>query len=175
MNGTLSSLSAKLELHFHDLLSNWSHREVHKVTLLPNQATELLSTIRCPGPPQDNLTPPSGDPIWTSTYSVVASARLVDSDGKVLARFADWPQPYRYLTAPDPGLAVKVEGEVITVSVERPVKALFFGVDGAVEEVKWSDNALDVVPGDPQTITGRGLSGRKLTVAYLGKEWASKI
>ncbi|KAF9465788.1 glycoside hydrolase superfamily [Collybia nuda] len=175
LNGTLSSLSATLELRFHDLTSNWTHKQFHNVILLPNRASELLSTIRCPGPPQDNFAPPSGDPIWTSTYSVVASARLVDPKGKVLARFADWPQPYRYLAIPDPRLAVKVDGEMITVSVERPVKALFFGVDGAGEEVKWSDNALDVTPGDPQTITVKGLGKRRLTVAYLGKERASKI
>jgi beta-mannosidase len=49
------------------------------------------------------------------------------------------------------------------------------GVEGDGVDVKWSDNALDVVPGDPQTITASGLGGRTLTVAHLGKEQASVV
>lgn len=140
----------------------------------PNQAIELLS-IPCQGPPQDDIVPPSGDPIWTSTYSVVASACLIGSDREVLARFADWPQPYRYLAIPDPALSIAVDGEAITLSVQRPVKGLFLTVVEVGEEVKWSDNALDVVPGDPQTIIAKGLGDRALQVAYLGKEQATVI
>ncbi|KNZ80314.1 putative beta-mannosidase B [Termitomyces sp. J132] len=164
----------KLELTCHDLNSSWTHSERHNVTLLPNQSTELLS-IRCPGPPKEGVEPPSGDPIWTSSYSVVVNARLIDSDGKVLARFADWPQPYRYLDVPDPQLSVELIDEQVTVSVQRPVKGLWFSVDGDGPEVSWNDNSLDVVPGDSQVITAKGLGDRKLKVAYLGKEKASLV
>lgn len=174
-NGTLALRSVKLELHFVDLKSSWSHTESHDVALLPNQTTELLS-IRCPGPPKEGLSPPSGDPVWTTTYSVVASARLIDTkSGEVLARFADWPQPYRFVEIPDPGLQVTVNGESVTVNVRRPVKGLFFTVDGPDDAVKFSDNALDVVPRDTQTIMARGLGGRGLKVAYLGKEKAFSV
>ncbi|KAF8073394.1 glycoside hydrolase [Lyophyllum atratum] len=173
-NAALSACAAKLELNFHDLKSNWTHSETHEVELLPNQTTELLS-LPCPGPPQDNVQPPSGDPIWASSYSVVASARLIGSDGRLLARYADWPQPYRYLAIPDPQLRVEVKGDHVTLAVERPVKGLWLSAEGEGSEVSWSDNALDVVPGDPQTITAKGLGDRKLRVAYLGKEKASVI
>lgn len=105
----------------------------------------------------------------------MASARLIGSDREVLARFADWPQPYRYLAIPDPALSIAVDGEAITLSVQRPVKGLFLTVVEVGEEVKWSDNALDVVPGDPQTIIAKGLGDRALQVAYLGKEQATVI
>ncbi|KAG6835508.1 hypothetical protein H0H93_000719 [Arthromyces matolae] len=172
-NSTLQSRHVKLELSYHDLNSQWTASETHDVEILPNQSTELLS-IRCPGPPTQGVQPPSGDPIWTPSYSVVVNARLIDEDRGVLARFADWPQPYRYLALPDPDLAVKVDGETVTVSVGRPVKGLWLSIEGE-EKVSWTDNCLDIVPGDPQVVGAKGLEGRRIKVAYLGKERASFI
>lgn len=175
LNATLVARPAKLELRFFDLASNWTHFESHDVTLLPNQSTELLS-ISCPCPSKKGLSPPSGDPFWTSSYSVVASARLMDVEtGEVLARFANWPQPYRYLAIPDPSVKFDVDGEKVTINVIKPVKCLLLTVDGTGEEVQWSDNALDVTPGDPQVITAKGLNGRAVQIAYLGKEKASSV
>ncbi|KAG6856280.1 hypothetical protein H0H87_005890 [Tephrocybe sp. NHM501043] len=165
-NATLSSRAAKLELAYHDLNSSWTSRETYDVNILPNQSTELLS-IRCPGPPQDGVEPPSGDPVWTSSFSVVVNARLLDSDGHVIARCADWPQPYRFLELPEPQLRVEVSGEQVTLSVQRPAKGVWLSVDREGSEVVWSDNSLDLVPGDPQIITAKGLNGRSLKVAYL--------
>ncbi|KAE9410164.1 glycoside hydrolase [Gymnopus androsaceus JB14] len=97
VNGSLSARSATLELHFVDLCSTWSHKETRVVQLPPNQATELLSTP-CLGPPKTGNGSPTGYTEWTTTCSVVAGARLLDIEtGDVLARFADWPQPYRFL------------------------------------------------------------------------------
>ncbi|KAG5653170.1 hypothetical protein H0H81_002012 [Sphagnurus paluster] len=173
-NSTLTAQTVTLELAFYDLKSSWTHHESRVVELLSNQATELYA-LRCPGPPQDGMQPPSGDPVWTPSYSVVASARLLDAHGKVLARVADWPQPYRYLAVPDPRLSLQVEGERIVLSVGRPVKGLWLSVEGEGSEVSWSDNALDLVPNDPQIVTVKGLGSRQLRVAYLGKEQASMI
>lgn len=39
-------------------------------------------------------------------------------------------------------------------------------VDG--DDVKWSDQAIDLVPGDPQTIRAVGLDGRGLKTRFLG-------
>lgn len=112
----------------------------------------------------------------TRSYSVVVAARLVDlQSGEVLARYADWPQPFRHVDIPDPGLRIDVEGEEVSIEVERPVKGLLLSVDGEGEEVKWSDNALDVIPGDGQVVLAKGLSGRAIKIAYLGKEKASKL
>ncbi|KAJ7039370.1 glycoside hydrolase superfamily [Mycena alexandri] len=179
-NSSLAPRAATLELHCVDLKSSWTHTETHAVTLLPNQATELLA-IPCPGPPQDvAATPPTGDAQFTSTHSVVVGARLLNGDGetkKVLARYADWPQPYRFIEPvllSHPGLDVKVDratGEV-RVSAERPVKGLWLSAksDEGEEEARWSDNALDVMPGDPQVVFVKGLGERKVEFSWLGSE-----
>ncbi|KAJ4478306.1 glycoside hydrolase [Lentinula aciculospora] len=178
VNGSLSPRSASLELHFVDLCSSWSHKETQVVQLPSNQATELLS-ITCPEPPKPNA-PPPGLSECTTTSSVVVGARLLDLvNGDVLARFADWPQPYRFLDFVDPGLKISVqssgdaETSMVFLDVEKPGKCVVLSVADDGEDVKWSDNALDLMPGDQQVITARGLQGRDIQVSYLGKEKAS--
>ncbi|KAJ7342620.1 glycoside hydrolase [Mycena albidolilacea] len=179
-NASLAARSATLELHYVDLKSTWTHTETHAVTLHPNQATELLS-IPCPGPPRDAAAPsPTADEQFTTTHTVVAGARLLDAEsGAVLARFADWPQPFRFVEPVllrDPKLRVEVDGATgkVTVSAERPVKGLWLSALGDGADVKWSDNALDVMPGDPQVVVAQGLNGRGVGVAFLGKEKTHK-
>ena len=58
----------------------------------------------------------------------------------------------------------------MTVEVQRPVKGLFLYPCKEDDEIRWSDNALDVMPGDPQVITAIGLKGKKILTAYLGNE-----
>ena len=174
-NATLAARDVRLELQFVDLYSDWTQSSTLAATLLPNQTTELAS-LRVPGPAP---TPPSAISVDPS-HSVVVGARLVDAvSGQVLARYADWPQPFRLVDFPDPGLDVRFEGTTVRVAVEKPVKGLFFAVDeegegalGRQETVRWSDNAIDVFPGDPQTVEVRGLMGKraKVRVAYMGCE-----
>ena len=167
----------RLELAFLDLASDWTHAQTLDATLLPNQSTELLS-LRVPGPP-----PPSAHAVDPS-HSVVASARLVDpASGEVLARYADWPQPFRLLELRDPQVEVQVDAStepaIVRVRAALPVKGVFFTVDesdegalGRDEAVRWSDNALDVIPGDERELKVWGLNGKKAAVrmAYLGCE-----
>ena len=40
----------------------------------------------------------------------------------------------------------------MTVTVQKPVKGLLLRVEGSGEDVTWSDNGIDVFPGDPQTV-----------------------
>ncbi|KAJ3841495.1 glycoside hydrolase [Lentinula raphanica] len=181
VNGSLSPRSVTLELFSVDLCSTWSHKETHAIEMPPNQAVELLS-IPCPGPPKTDRLSPTGYPDWTTTSSVVVGARLLDPDrGDVLARFADWPQPYRFVDIVDPGLRIDVETgqdlntSVVSLEVAKPAKCVVLGVVGDGEDVTWSDNALDLMPGDKQVVIARGLLGRDIQVAYLGKEKASKI
>ncbi|KAF7294523.1 hypothetical protein MKEN_01445000 [Mycena kentingensis (nom. inval.)] len=185
-NATLEPRKATLEITAFDLLTPWKHTETHSVTLLPNQATELLTGIPCPGPPKEIAAPtPCGDEQYTTTYSVVVAARLLDpQSGAVLARFADWPQPFRFLQSKmlaEPGLVVDVnerdgDGEaMVSVNAEKPVKGLVLSVLGEGPDVKFSDNALDIVPGDAQVVKVRGLNGRKVAVAFLGQEKAREL
>ena len=174
-NSSLVPVPVRLELSFIDLNSPWSAFQTLDAILLPNQTTELLS-LRVPGPPP--LSAHAVDP----SHSVVVSARFVDAGSDVvLARAADWPQPFRLLDVPDPGLEVRVdaEAETLTVDVAKPVKCVFFTADeigegalGRDEGVKWSDNALDVFPGDPQVLRIQGLKGKRarIRVAHLGCE-----
>ncbi|KAJ7775670.1 glycoside hydrolase [Mycena maculata] len=177
MNASLAPRAAQLELHCIDLKSRWTHTETHAVTLLPNQTTELLR-LPCPGPPADAAAPPTGDAQFTTTHAVVVGARLLDAaSGAVLARCADWPQPFRFLERAllcAPGLALSFDAATgaVTVRAERPVKGLVLSAAGGGEDVRWSDNALDVMPGDPQVVVAKGLGARGVVVAFLGNEKA---
>ena len=175
-NSTLSTHSVRLELSCYDLSSDWTHTEAQDAQLGPNRSTELLS-IPCPCPAHSDPVDEHESPT-TSSHSVVVHACIIDpTSGAVIARYSDWPQPYRHVEFPDPKLSLLVtaDGKQVTISVHRPVKALVLSVDsesGAEDdvEVKWSDNALDVVPGDPQTVIARGLGTRRVKVAYMGSE-----
>jgi beta-mannosidase len=56
------------------------------------------------------------------------------------------------------------------VTADVPVRLLKLSAVGEGPEVKWSDNALDLWPGDTQEITAVGLGSRKLLAQYLGSE-----
>ncbi|KAH9480071.1 Beta-mannosidase B [Psilocybe cubensis] len=180
-NNTLKARPAKLELCFFDLRSpDECLVETRTVVLQPNQTTELLE-MKCPGPAHRKSLSP-GDPLGVSSANVVASARLLDVEsGEVLARYSDWPEPYRFLQPPDPGLLVEVKSvfddeTTLALSVKSPAKCVVLSVDGDVEPVvHWSDNALDLVPDDPQIVFARGLKGRRVKVAYFGREKAHDI
>jgi beta-mannosidase len=140
------------------------------LTLAPNQTTEIMS-IPCPHPSRSASEATGQDTRVTSSHSVIISARVVDTQtGQVLSRYVDWPQPYRLLEFPDPGLSVDVQGERLTVTVQRPVKGLVLSADGDGPEVRWSNNGLDVMPGDPQEVVACGLGGRRLKACYMGAE-----
>lgn len=46
------------------------------------------------------------------------------------------------------------------------MKGIVLDVEG--HDVKWSDQAIDLVPGDPQVIRAAGLNGRDVKVRFLG-------
>jgi beta-mannosidase len=82
------------------------------------------------------------------------------------------PEPFKYIHFPDPqdvGLeaAVGADGESVTLSARKPVKGIVLDVDGDAE-VRWGDQAIDLVPGDPQTVTAVGLGSRPVKVRFLG-------
>lgn len=58
------------------------------------------------------------------------------------------------------------DGETVTLETRKPIKGVVLDVDG--EDVKWSDQAIDLVPGDPQVIKAVGLKGREIKVRFLG-------
>ena len=101
---------------------------------------------------------------------LVVSARLLNplDRTEVVARCTNWPQPYRYLDMPKPLLQIRVENDKICVrTMDVPVKGLWFYVD-EVDEVKFDDNCVDLVPQDDQVITAKGLGGKSLHFRYYG-------
>ena len=107
----------------------------------------------------------------------VLSARLWVDDS-IIARDVDWPQPLKYLDFSDRGLEVKEvkspaassckdNNYELTVSAKKPLKSLVFEQR---DDVVFSDNALDVVPGDVQVIQVTGLKegDKPLTWNFIG-------
>lgn len=62
------------------------------------------------------------------------------------------------------------DGDSVILSTRKPVKGLVLDVEGY--DVKWSDQAIDLVPGDDQTVKATGLNGREVKLRYLGDRTA---
>ncbi|KAF9263450.1 glycoside hydrolase family 2 protein [Marasmius fiardii PR-910] len=166
-NSTLEKKEVVLEVMSFDLHSEWKDVWSKTVTLSPNSSTELhRGTL----PGQPTRYKQSEIP-----KDIVVSARLLDSDGTtVLARYSNWPEPFKFIKFPsvkevDLKAEVSTDGESVVLSSKRPVKGIVLDVEGD-EEVAWSDQAIDLAPGDPQTIRALGLKGRAVKVRYLGDE-----
>ena len=113
---------------------------------------------------------------------MVVAASIVDvSTGEVLAKTVDWPQPYRLLDLPRPGFKMELDAaatdgtQIIKLNAARPVKGVLLSVEGGEDDVCWSDNGFDVIPGHTERIVVKGLRGRPLRVAYLGSEKAQVL
>ncbi|KAF7977660.1 hypothetical protein HWV62_3094 [Athelia sp. TMB] len=162
-NSTLVEKKVTLEVTSFDLDSDWTDKWTKDVVLSPNSSTEIWKG-ELPGQPT------------RTKYSqvpevIVVSSRLLGEDGTVLARYSNWPEPFKYIKFPDvKDVALKVEvasdGKTITLSARKPVKGLILDVDG--EDAKWDDQAIDLVPGDPQTVQAIGLNGRTVKARFLG-------
>lgn len=93
---------------------------------------------------------------------IVVQARLSDSDNTVLARYSNWPEPWKYLKFPKYKLKITSTGDEVTLSTDQPIKGVVLDVEGD-DEPEWADQAIDLFPGDEQVIKAKGLNGRKVT------------
>ena len=84
-NSTLSEKKVTLEVTEFDLQSDWTERWEKEVVLAPNASTELYKGDV------------KGQPVRTKKSEVpkdiIVSARLLDADGTVLSRYANWSVP----------------------------------------------------------------------------------
>jgi beta-mannosidase len=89
-------------------------------------------------------------------------------DGEIVSRDTDWPQPLKYLDFSDRGVEVTPLGSEIKVKAARPTKGLVFEER---QGILVNDSAIDVVPGDEQTIKVKGLgkNDKVLQWRYLGQ------
>lgn len=161
-NSTLSEKKVTLEVVSFDLDSDWSDKWQQDVVLAANSSTELYKGDV------------PGQPIRTKLSdipkTIVISARILDGDN-VLGRYSNWPEPFKYIHFPpveEIGLKAEVgqDGESVTLSTKKPIKGIVLDVDG--DEVKWSDQAIDLVPGDPQVVKAVGLKDREIKLRFLG-------
>ncbi|TEB30224.1 beta-mannosidase [Coprinellus micaceus] len=162
-NSTLEEKNATLELTAFELNSDWTESWTQEVVLAPNSSTELF---------KGDL---PGQPVRTRKSEVpktiIVSARLLGEDGSVLARYSNWPEPFKFIHFPpldivDLQITVILDGETIKLETKKPIKGIILDVDG--DEVKWSDQAIDLAPGDPQTVKAVGLNGRTVKARFLG-------
>jgi beta-mannosidase len=80
--------------------------------------------------------------------------------GEVIARYTDWPQPYKLLDLPDPKLKVEVTDGKVMLNVEKPAKGVRVSVQGDDEGIELSDNSLDLFPEDEVVVKAKGLDWR---------------
>ncbi|KAL1410297.1 hypothetical protein Q8F55_004303 [Vanrija albida] len=164
-NSTVEPKAAKVELVSFDLNDGVVDKRDFPVVLQPNASMEIWKGD-VPGQPVRTSVSQAPRPI-------VVQAVLRDGDGgSVLARYSNWPEPWKSLTFPEAKLKLAVNGDTVTVTAEKPIKGLVLDVEGGGEdggdEVQWSDQALDVMPGDAQTVTAKGLGGRSVVARHLG-------
>lgn len=149
-NSTLTKTQGVVDLLAWDLEKGEVSNKSYDVTLVPNASTEVWSGV-IPGQPEREAS--------ILPRSIILGAKL-RINGQVVARTSSWPEPYKYLTFPNPKLSIAVDGEDITLSADVPVKGIILDVDGPA--VEWSDQAIDLMPGDKVVVHAKGLEGRKV-------------
>jgi beta-mannosidase len=145
-NGRPAPLVAELLISRYGLDGGLRGSERRALSLGANQVQELGSLAR-----------PAADE--------VIGAQLRLADGTVVARAAYWPEPLKHLHMAEPELTItRLGDEQIQVEAMRPAKGLWLdGGDG----VSWSDNMLDLLPGEPQIVTARGLGAGELAARWM--------
>lgn len=148
VSSMLAPCQAELELRLISLNGAELVCERQHVTLAANATTELGAW-----------------PAVLNNEQVLAARLFVAGD--VVARAVVWPQPLKALHLPDPELRVeRLDVETVRLSVKRPAKGVWLRPN---EAVVWSDNLLDLVPGDPQTLRVVGLGTAEVQAHWLGK------
>jgi beta-mannosidase len=179
-NSTLSDRNVTLEVSTFDLHSGLIDKWTKEVVLAQNSSTEFHKGD-LPGQPR--RTNASEVP-----KALVVSARLLNENGGVLSRCSNWciysgrlealfltllfrPEPFKFINFPAvEGLGFKIthslDGESVELSTRCPIKGIVLDADG--DDAKWSDQAIDLVPGDPQMVVARGLKARNVKARFLG-------
>ncbi|KAL7274029.1 hypothetical protein RUND412_003089 [Rhizina undulata] len=104
---------------------------------------------------------------WDGTRDggrAVVVAAWVKEGGAVLARRVAWADPLKYVKTQKLKLEVVVQGDVVGLSSDVPVKGVVLKKEG----VKWNDNFVDLVPGDVVKVAGEGLGGGEVGVRFYG-------
>jgi beta-mannosidase len=146
VNSLNTPLEAQLELSVWTLDGQQVEAVRRSVTLPPNQATEC------------------GVFVLKANSPLVVGGRLIVG-GVVAARRALWPEPFKYLKLPDPGIeVVRLEDEQVRLRAARPAKGVLLS---AKPDTRWSDNFLDLLPDDEQVVTTNRIQGHEIHLRWL--------
>ncbi|ERS96904.1 hypothetical protein HMPREF1624_06230 [Sporothrix schenckii ATCC 58251] len=154
-NASLSQYVSDVTVTMFDIVSGTvvSTRKLKSESLAANETTELLHGLAV-----DDK---------TAVQAVVRDA----STGAVLSRASDWPQPLKHValaTSQDSGVQVTVLDNRVEITSKVPIKGLELSLS-ADKAVTWSDNGVDVFPGDVYSIDAPGLSRTDtVDVRYYG-------
>jgi len=89
-------------------------------------------------------------PLDLAAPAVVEASLWVD--GECIARDCAWPEPFRFHPLGDCGLQVARHAGGLTLRTERPAKGIWLAAPG----VNFSDNFIDLMPGDVRSIAVTG-------------------
>jgi beta-mannosidase len=100
---------------------------------------------------------------------VLALTLTDDRSGKLLARAHDWPQPFKYLHFPKREVSVHVDASasLVKVSASKPVKGLMLSCQA---DIDFSDNCIDIVPGQVYEVELGRYSGESIEARWYGDE-----
>jgi len=146
VNGQREAVAARLELNAWTLSGQPAGAESREVSLPANRASEL------------------GVFAVSRSEPLVLGARLWLND-QVAARDALWPEPFKQLHLPHPGVDLARNGDVLRLRAACPAKGVWLEAGGPVT---WSDNFIDLLPGDDYEITASGLGDEIPRLRWLG-------
>ena len=155
VNGTAEIQILTLELRALTLDGQELSAETREVKLAANEVTEL------------------GQFAAEHDAAVTIMAATLRRGAETISREVRWPEPFKYLTLPDPGLKVEVIGpNTLKLSVQRPAKGVW--LESAPETV-WDDNMLDLLPGEARVVQTQKLNPDHLTVRWLGADETIRV
>ncbi|GGJ42259.1 glycoside hydrolase family 2 protein [Deinococcus roseus] len=100
-----------------------------------------------------------------SEQPMVYFAELLDQD-EVVARASHFPEPYKHFDFAPRSLKVDVQEDgVVQLSSDHPVKGVWLSAGAGVS---WSDNFLDLRPGEVRVVHAAGLKTAAVRVSALG-------
>ncbi|ULH16984.1 hypothetical protein MF271_17550 (plasmid) [Deinococcus sp. KNUC1210] len=156
-SSALAAQSVRLDLFAYALEGRLLAHESREVRLLPGRSTPLNDWQ----PPLDGF---GGAVVYYAALTL---------NGEVVARCADFPEPYKYHRFTDPdhpdaGLhAEYLNATTVRLRASRPTKGVW--LDTGVR-LDCDDNFIDLRPGEVRTVTFSGLNGRPIRVRALDTE-----
>ncbi len=146
VNATTTSLTASLIVQRWTLDGQLLETQTQNITLTPSGTSEL-------------------DPVaWNTDNQQLLSVQLRQQN-RIIARATLWPEPFKYLTLPDPEIKWHwLDDHRLLIESTRPAKGVMLTADSATN---WSDNYLDLLPNDPQTIIIQGPHPSNIIVTPL--------